>query len=274
MTSSRPGVHERLGGADGRLIPSAPYRGDGVLGGIREDEVFHDLAGVLDRAGDLDVLLGDQGDVGVILDHVVERLAALHNARMRTVGQRDDGALAAHQVLKEVFGDQLAHRVVVAGGVDHHALHVAAVAAEDGHARVKGGLELGGDLSGVAAHDDDRVRLGGDAVLDAAGQLAEVALGVDEGDLHALLLHAGLHHLAHLVGGHRAEVGGEDGDFLAGGAGRGGSAASPLSAGAAWDSGAGVEDGSAEPPPCRPGRAPGCLPRELPIAFSFHFLLY
>ena len=162
------------------------------------------------------MLLGDEGQLVVGGDQLVEGLAALHHAGMGPVGQGDDGALAAHQVVKEVTGDQLAHLVVVAGGVDLHAVDIAAVHAEDGDARVHGLPELVLQLGGVGADQHDGVGAGGGDVLDAAGQLREVVGGVDDVDLGALGGQVGLQVAHHLVRGDGGHVGGHNGDGLPG----------------------------------------------------------
>ena len=104
--------------------------------------------------------------------------------------------------------------MVVAGGVDLHAVDEAAVHTEDGDAGVHGLPELVLQLGGVGADQHDGVGAGGGDVLNAAGQLRKVVGSVDDIDLGALGGQVGLQVAHHLVGGDGGHVGGHDGDSL------------------------------------------------------------
>ena len=153
----------------------------------------------------------DDLDVGEVAeDRVGDDAAHLH--RREGVEDEHHHVAGAADAVGDIDRGLGRHGVAVAGDVGDEQRIAAGIHAEDRNAGVLGGLQAGRDLGRIDV-DDDRVDLLVDHVLDAADHRRDVALGVDDVDVPALVLRRGLEALDVELGTRLGEIGRDDGNL-------------------------------------------------------------
>ena len=158
---------------------------------------------------------------GKLAAKTASALGAAHLHRREGVEHEHHDIAFAADAVDDIVAVSAAMAYAVGGDVGGEQRIAAGIHADDRDAGVLGGLQAGRHLGRIDV-DDDRVDALVDHVLDAADHGGDVAGGIDDVDVPALLLGDGLEGLDVELGARLGEIGGDDGDLglRHGGAGR------------------------------------------------------